>query len=246
MPKGINMKKVIIFILIIVMCLSSCGGLYRINELYCSDFFYGKHFKINYGTPHGITEADFFTTFLCNDDVSELYEKLSDLKKEYSFTIIDNNTIKVQYTIGEKQIIGFVMLKATAENNEKIKLYGDYKYRYCFWDFEGNIKLKDMDDLSFVFPFNLIDFRQGEFKDDLEPNTKYATAYTISDFLDFYEQYGCLDISEFDGGFTINGVTNNEIAKDIAFPITFTFYSEENGNLFAISVPQAKTEDEST
>ena len=249
------MKKIIPILLIAALCLSSCGETY-LGELNGSDYFFGEAVDIelpflvlgHYSAHRHGNEGDYYavhseTFFGCGCDTESLCEKLSDKNKDFEFTIINVNTIRVKYEKDGKQIFAFILLRRTPD--EAANEYEDY--RYCLFNFEGYVETGG-EKHTFVFPYNLIDYRnEYDAYAAFEYGKKYKTAYTKSDFLDFYEQFGLLDISDSNDGFTINGVTNDEIRADgMALPITFTFYSDNGGNSFTISKTADETQKNNT
>lgn len=232
------MKRIaIIMFSLLCFSLASCGGNDSVSKLSCSDFFYGETIEIRYNVSHGHSPADFFTSFLSNDDINTLCKKISDTHKNYNFEIIYGDTIRLEYIEDGKKILGYIMLRSTSEDDETIKQYGDYKYRYVLWDFEGMMELDANNEFAFVFPYNLIDKNQLE---DIvvyfECGKKYTTKYSESDYLNFYNEYGIFDIEETEAGFTVNGITDDNVTREnITFPIEFKFFSEESGNSFSIN-----------
>ena len=214
-----------------ILILSSCGGKNSIDRLCCCDFFYKESINIDFISVQGNTEDKFSTTFISEDNIDIIHKRLWNKKTDYEVDIIRENAIIVEYMSGEKKNIGFIKCVGEVENDDTIRLYSHhYVNKYCFWSFEGKLK-KGENTESFVFPYNLID----EVIPTFESGEKYRTKYEKADFIDFYNLFGILDISETEEGFSINGFTGNEeIKRNISFPIEFSFDSDENGNYFIV------------
>lgn len=166
---------IILFVLVLIF-LSSCGGLANTNQISAKNTITDDNLLIKINVKQSPALGN-WTHFAIEKDVSSLSDELLD-KSNIDSTKVYNN----QYILIKSEKISPFIIK----NVEKLEIDGENDYRYAFFAPTARFDYQDV-----FFPYHLFDNVQIQYYpgyNDMcfEESQKFNTKYDIKEIYEFY------------------------------------------------------------
>ena len=220
----------ILFLLLISMFLSACGGMGRVNSLRAVDSISDDVIEIPLPFKYGYRPGN-STEILCQYSITDMAEKIRTLSSEeveYTVTEYPGGKLLIEIKGAEdKKAVAMLSEICSRDTTEK------YPYFYVFFS-----PVAGYSGTELVFPFHLVkDERLKTYHDIIEPALRYRTDYGRDEFLSFYSRIGDyypqLDpekIQVLDNGFIIY----NNYVKGESRNVKIEFYFQDESKYFSI------------
>ena len=203
---------------IVLLTLSSCGGLKNRNSVHATDFISGENISIKIN----VKKADIsghHSDFAISKDINGLAEMIAKKNPSLSTAIYQDRFI-------------LITTSATFFLIEQIEKYDQDKEnenRYMFFAPAGSLGMYANVHIPYHLIKDLIDISYWPYKEDVDPDkTEYEVSGTIEDFYNFYNKLQQYDVEK-GTDFLIVTIMKN------SFKMMLTFSQNESSSKVTVS-----------
>ncbi len=228
-------KKAFIFIIFcLLVVISACGGLSKVDGITSVDFFSG----ISCDIPHENLYSSWpYAYYHTNEPIEELKSKLeksSDERNDFSVESLTENSLLVEFSENETRAL-FIIKEFNMRDRES-----QYQYHYCFSDFSTHLytstETKEYYDIAQMqgipLPWHLLGV---EAHGTLTENKEIPVTGTIDDFEKFYQYFQQVYP---DYPIEVERIESKLILKNVPVEFNYTFDKDGKKHFDSMQIDQ--------